>query len=391
MPIAATDASTSGGKVLIYVQHLLGTGHLKRGALLARALADAGLRVELVSGGMPVPHLPYPVYQLPPVRCAVDDFSALIDETGKTVSDTWRSHRRECLLDRLVTFQPDVLILETFPFGRRQMRFELIPLLRTARNARRRPLIVSSVRDVLQKRRPQRVAEAVSLLNEHFDKVLVHGDPAFIAFEESFPMANEIQDKIIYTGYIADHDATERLPGTDGREEVLVSAGGGAVSLRLIMIALEARPLSKLRTLRWRFLIGPGLPKQEWQTIKAHVHGDVVVEAARADFPTLLRRCAVSVSQGGYNTVVDLWRAGARAVIVPFAGGGETEQEFRARRLHQKGYALTLDEAGLAPPVLAQAIDRAANMMPSTETIDLEGAKNSAQHIVDALASGLGC
>ncbi len=377
--------------MLIYVQHLLGTGHLKRGALLAQALAATGMRVELVSGGMPVPHLPYPVYQLPPVRCAAGDFTALIDENGKPVSDTWRSRRRECLVDRLVTFQPDVLILETFPFGRRQMRFELMPLLKTARNARRRPLIVSSVRDVLQKRRPQRVAETVSLLNEHFDKVLVHGDPAFISLDESFPMASEIQDKILYTGYIAECDEIDRLPGTNGREEVLISAGGGAVSRRLMLTALEARPLSKLRMLRWRFLIGPGLPKQDLQTIKAHADGDIVVEAARADFPVLLRRCTVSVSQGGYNTVVDLLRSGVRSVIVPFAGGGETEQAFRAQRLHQRGYALTLDEAVLTPPVLAETIDHASNMTPATEFIDLEGAKNSAKYIVDALASGLGC
>ncbi len=391
MPIASTHASTSGGGVLIYVQHLLGTGHLKRGALLAQALAAAGMRAELVSGGMPVPHLPYPVYQLPPVRCAADDFTALIDETGKPVSDAWRSHRRECLLDRLVTFQPDVLILETFPFGRRQMRFELMPLLKTARNARRRPHIVSSVRDVLQRRRQQRVAETVSLLKEHFDRVLVHGDPAFISLDESFPMASEIQDKIIYTGYIAERDAIDRLPGTNGTEEVLVSAGGGAVSRRLMLAALEARPLSKLRMLRWRFLIGPGLPQQDLQTIKAHADDDVVVEAVRADFPELLRRCAVSVSQGGYNTVVDLLRSGVRSVIVPFAGGGETEQAFRAQRLHQRGYALILDEAALTPPLLAATIDRASSMTPATESINLEGAKNSAKYIVDALASGLGC
>jgi predicted glycosyltransferase len=76
---------------------------------------------------------------------------------------------------------------------------------------------------------------------------------------------------------------------------------------------------------------------------------------------------------------------------VPFAGGGETEQAFRAQRLHQRGYALTLDEAVLTPPALAEVIDRASTMTPSTETIDLEGAKNSAKYIVDALASGPGC
>ena len=40
--------------VLIWVQHLLGTGHFKRAATLAEAMAADGLDVTLVSGGPPV-------------------------------------------------------------------------------------------------------------------------------------------------------------------------------------------------------------------------------------------------------------------------------------------------------------------------------------------------
>ena len=41
--------------VFFYVQHLLGIGHLKRAATLAQALRDAGFKVVLASGGVPVP------------------------------------------------------------------------------------------------------------------------------------------------------------------------------------------------------------------------------------------------------------------------------------------------------------------------------------------------
>ena len=40
-------------RVFFYVQHLLGIGHLRRAAVLARALADGGFDVLLVSGGAP--------------------------------------------------------------------------------------------------------------------------------------------------------------------------------------------------------------------------------------------------------------------------------------------------------------------------------------------------
>ena len=60
-------------RVMLYVQHLLGIGHLQRSAIVARACADAGLDVVLVSGGYPVPDLPLGearFEQLPP--CVAD-------------------------------------------------------------------------------------------------------------------------------------------------------------------------------------------------------------------------------------------------------------------------------------------------------------------------------
>ena len=41
-------------RVFFYVQHLLGIGHLRRAAVLARALVAGGFDVLLVSGGAPV-------------------------------------------------------------------------------------------------------------------------------------------------------------------------------------------------------------------------------------------------------------------------------------------------------------------------------------------------
>jgi len=68
-----------------------------------------------------------------------------------------------------------------------------------------RPVIVSSVRDVLvEKGRAERDAEMVEAARAAFDAVLVHGDPEFIPFDRTFPMATKINDLIHYTGY-CDH------------------------------------------------------------------------------------------------------------------------------------------------------------------------------------------
>ena len=43
--------------IFLYVQNLLGIGHLRRAAAISRALAEIGLDVNFVSGGIPIPNL----------------------------------------------------------------------------------------------------------------------------------------------------------------------------------------------------------------------------------------------------------------------------------------------------------------------------------------------
>ena len=61
--------------ILFHCQHLLGLGHAKRAALLARALAKAGEHVLFVQGGLAVPGLDpggAEVLALPPLVAADD-------------------------------------------------------------------------------------------------------------------------------------------------------------------------------------------------------------------------------------------------------------------------------------------------------------------------------
>jgi predicted glycosyltransferase len=112
----------------------------------------------------------------------------------------------------------------------------------------------------------------------------------------------------------------------------------------------------------------------------------VVVERARPDFPGLVRRARLSVSQGGYNTVMDVLSAGARALIVPFSGEGQTEQLQRARLLARRGLVHLLSDRGLTPALLARAIDRAIEApAPPTGGIDMDGAAATARLIAAAL------
>ena len=183
----------------------------------------------------------------------------------------------------------------------------------------------------------------------------------------SFPEMAEIADKLTYTGYVVETDALSpsHVGSPIGDGEVIVSVGGGAVGLPLLRMALEAKPLSRLADRPWRLITGPNLPDDAFAALAWSPPPGVIVERWRDDLPALLRTCAVSISQAGYNTVMDLLRARARAVLVPFAEGGETEQTLRARALAARGLVVSVDGATLSPKILADAIDKALTL-PAT-------------------------
>ena len=345
-------------RVFFYVQHLLGIGHLRRAAVLARALADGGFDVLLVSGGGPVP-LDIGrarLHQLPPVRARDKGLRELSRLDGTPLDDAFRTQRCRELLDLLAAEAPQAVITEQFPFGRTQLRFELVPLVEAARAMQPRPLIVSSVRDVVRRSAsPQRVAETIDSFSA-FDAALIHADPGLVSFDRSFAGWGQVKSRAVYTGYVAEADLAPG-PGDAiaGKGEVVVSVGGGAVGAPLLRTAIAARAKSPLADRTWRLLVGANLPESEQRSLGG---GDgVVVEPARADFPTLLRNAALSISQAGYNTVVETLCCADRAVLVPYGTARETEQSDRALALAERGMVAVVPSQTLSAESLAAAIE----------------------------------
>ncbi|MFT6559029.1 glycosyltransferase family protein [Sneathiella sp.] len=368
-------------RVLFYVQHLLGIGHLRRTATLARNLVRSGFDVTVVSGGhkIDIDLGGARLVQLPATRATDLFFKELVDEEGNQIDDGWRDMRAGKLLDLYEDVRPDILITELFPFGRRQMRFELLPLLKAAKASEKPPLIVSSVRDILvAQTKPGRNDEMLALVETYFDKVMVHGDPELISLDRTFPHTARIEDQIFYTGYVVDRTGVRGGAEPVGAGEVIVSSGGGAVGTELLKTAMKARAMSSARDKIWRMMVGATVEDEVFDELRGLAPAGVIVERARKDFTSLLMNCDLSISQGGYNTVMEILYAGCRAVIVPYAGGVETEQTLRAELLAKKGVLHIANEAGLTPDILAGQVDRALKGPPSEASIDIDGGTRSA-------------
>jgi predicted glycosyltransferase len=115
----------------------------------------------------------------------------------------------------------------------------------------------------------------------------------------------------------------------------------------------------------------------------------VVVEAHRPDLGAHLAGAALSVSQAGYNTVLELVAHRVRAVVVPYEGSGD-EQPRRAGLLAARGLLDVVPEAELTPARLATAMDAALERpgFPAPVRLDLQGAARSVE-ILTELAAGV--
>ncbi|WP_420402866.1 glycosyltransferase family protein [Nisaea sp.] len=375
--------------LFLYVQNLLGIGHLRRAAAVARAAAEAGFEVHFVSGGMPVPDLDIgaaTLHQLPPVRAADSLFKVLEDENGQEIDDAWKAARRDRLLALFEETRPAILFTELFPFGRRQMRFELLPLLDLAKDAPWRPKIVSSMRDILvTKPRPDRNREIVETAGRYYDLVLVHGDERVISLADTFPMYGDLTPPVRYTGYVLNPIDSGSGQG-DGAGEIVVSAGGGAVGGNFMRALARLRPELPFADRTWRFVTGPHMPEDAARDIEREAGPGVIVERSRPDLAALISRAYLSISQAGYNTLAEILTAGTASVVIPFVGGVETEQRVRADLLARRGRLAVVPEDALARDTLAAAMERAvAARDKGVAGVDLGGAAGTARILTDLL------
>jgi predicted glycosyltransferase len=365
---------------------LRGIGHLQRAAAIARGLAAGGIKVDLVSGGRPVAEIDtagISLHQLPPVTSPDDSYTRLVDEAGREVGPAYHARRIGALLRILETARPDALLIEMFPFGRSQIAEEMTALIEAARARTPKPLILSSVRDIVAaKRSLERYEEMADQVVAWFDAVLVHGDDGLIAFGDSFPPAARIRKYLHYTGYVLPPAPRVPARASDGADgEVLVSAGGGAYGAALMRAALDARGHGALdRSLRdapWHLLTGPNLPAAEAEALAARAGPGVAIERMRPDFRALLARARVSVSLCGYNTALEVIEAGVPAVMMPAGTGRQNEQRRRADALGRRGLVEVVAEADLSAASLAGTINRAAAKRRAQVTrarpIDLSG------------------
>jgi predicted glycosyltransferase len=379
-------------RLLFYCQPVLGIGHYIRSREIVRALSD--FDVCFVNGGEIVRGLEMPpkveVVNLPALKSDAE-FQQL--QSVENDLEEVKAQRTRQLLATYNHINPDIVVIELFPFGRRKFDFELLPLLQAISPATK---VVCSLRDILVSKRQQEQfeQEACALMNQYFDLLLIHSDPDFQRLEETFPRVNALTCEVRYTGFVAatapravttvlDDDKHLETPSAlvTARGAVpmfLVSIGGGRVGHELIDCAIAASDLLTIPH-RLHIVTGPHCPDEFFRSLQQRIarHSAITMERFTPDFPSLLQQADLSLSLAGYNTCMDILSAGVRAILYPFTGNNNQEQTMRARKLEQLGRVRLIQQ--LDPVRLAATITQSLQTPVPTVRIDLNGAMESAR------------
>ena len=379
-------------KIIHYCQHVLGIGHYFRSLEIARALS--GHQLFLVTGGPPVhAELPPHVieYRLPGLQMD-SDFTAIFPTESNRSLEEVQEERQALIYTLFERTDPDLFIVELYPFGRKRFGFELLPLLKATRGGEfGSTKVICSLRDILVEKTNAQAYErrVLDLLNRYFDALLVHADPNLVSLDETFDSTAEIKIPVVYTGFVTERPSAnagkelrERL-GLKGNEALVVaSAGGGNVGAELLRAVLKARALwVDGRQLRLYIFTGPFMTEADFASLAELVATMDGVQLSRftPEFLSYLAAADLSVSMAGYNTCMNILATGVSSLVWPF--GQNREQRLRAKKLAALGALTMLEQEDLEPSRLASSMKRALDTARhgSPTSVNLDGAEGTVQ------------
>ncbi|MGU3536662.1 glycosyltransferase family protein [Methylobacterium sp. A54F] len=351
-------------RVLIYSHDTFGLGHLRRSRAVANALAAEGdVRALIVSGSAVVERFAFApgvsALRIPAVTKRPDGGYASLDPAvplRRTIAA-----RGRLILEAAERFGPDLMIVDKEPTG---LHGEILPVLErlSARGTR----LVLGLRDVLDD--PGRLAPewarkgACAAVRRFYDEVWVYGVRGIHEPIAALPLAAEIGDRLLYTGYLR-RETPEPRPG---RAEpavaqgpfLLVTPGGGGDGDGLIdwvIAAYEADPGLPLPAL---IAFGPFMAPESRQGFLARIAREPRLSAITFDseIELLMEKAAGVVAMGGYNTFCEVLSFDKPALLVPRT---EPRLEQRIRAVAADGLGLArvlLEEDGRAPERMAAAL-----------------------------------
>ena len=301
---------TTPVRVLLYSHDSQGLGHVRRNLTIAHHIAAAipaatGRPVSglLVSGLAPASVFPLPQgfdwLTIPGISKGKDGYQPR--SLGEPTHNLIRL-RSELLKSTLLSFAPDLVIIDRHIYG---VWKELFTPLEQLRTAHPHTSVVLGLREVLD-------------------------EPAVAAAEwESIP--DFFTDRLRFTGYlangrrVADHDTT-----LAPEPFILTTAGGGSDGYHLLKSATRIDVPAGHRHI---IVTGPQLEERAFKHIASLAGPNTEVHRSWPGLSTQIARASAVIAMGGYNTVCEILCTDTPGLLIP-REHPRREQLIRAESLH---------------------------------------------------------
>ncbi|WP_421657691.1 glycosyltransferase family protein [Leptothermofonsia sp. ETS-13] len=380
-------------RLMFYCQHILGMGHLVRSIEIVRGLVN-DFQVCFINGGEIIQGFEVPagveMVNLPAIKTDSEFQSLQVVDDSLTLDEV-QEMRKTLLLSVCDRFQPNVLMIELFPFGRGKFSFELIPLLEMARSLNPPTKVVCSLRDIVVTKRDQIKYEqkVCKLMNQYFDLLLVHGDPQFQPLEATFSRIHDLHCPVHYTGYVVQPLPQTTDDVTSDRPLILVSVGGGRFGHELLDCVTKTAPLLAQRLPHTiQMFTGPFMPDDKFEALQAAAKDspNLRIDRFTPNLLAYMRQADLSISMSGYNTTMNILTTGVRAMLLPFTGNDDQEQTIRATRLEQLGIVEMIRPQELQPDRFAEKVINSLQKQPGSIQFDFNGVAKTA-NLLSALVT----
>jgi predicted glycosyltransferase len=278
-------------------------------------------------------------------------------------------------------FRPDAVIVDYLPFGRRDEWKDLL-----VRDGFRKYFVLRGIVDTSD---DFLRGSASDVLGAVFDRIFVTAEKRVVDVVRECQFGATTAAKTLYTGYVVAPSSIDRKTVRSRRgighrgQWVVCSAGGGkrAESFLMSCVAVAAT----LPDVTFDVILGPRAKVADSHALDAPPNCRIWSECR--DVPEMHSSCDVAITAGGYNSLLEAARGGARIIVQPSYSGTDDEQYENARRLGALHPIVLLhDPAHLRDELLAQLMGAAREQTPP---IALQC--GGEQLIRDVIFGDLGC
>lgn len=351
-------------KILFYCEQQFGAGHFQRTTNIINSFLgfECLFDIHFMFGGKQIKN---PDFDVPVNYMLIPKIDGGIDrhfQADMAVSKNWDDYskkRKEEISKYVKKIQPiDVLMLEFFPFGRKELSPYFIHLIQESKKYNPKIKVFSYVREVIDGESNETQLNMISNFIKYFDGAFICGRKDIYNFCDTNALIKAIDPCLKYTNYVVPPRLQEKYHSDASLLTCICSVGGGRDGLEI-----QKKFLSS-------FIKTPYMDKIKlYVFLSRHYEESTICELRLTyecknieifeftdKFDYWLAKSDLHFCMGGYNSIFESIASGCFPVIFPREW--EKEQQIRGAYLSDLKLACVIKQENITPEAIQEAINQ---------------------------------